>query len=162
MLGVTSLAQLGCPSHRDEPAVNAAPSASAAVASASSSAKPAPSDSAPIVETEITVAELKKHRPGKDHFIVDAYVVSLDLSACPACPPDADCPPCTKFRVVVSDAPKTLAAGEDPGAADIALAGSRDDVKRVELGHRYRFHVTLWRRSMSLPPMARVSSVEIP
>ncbi len=86
----------------------------------------------------LTVAELERLGTRAGEYLVDGYLVSLEL--CPPCPKDAACEPCRDNNLAISDDPTLLEGYATPGRGRVLL----DPVGGAYvLGRRYRWMVVI-------------------
>ena len=86
----------------------------------------------------LTVGELERLGTRAGEYLVDGYLVSLEL--CPPCPKDAACERCRDNNLAISDKPTLLEGYATPGRGHVLL----DPVGGASvLGRRYRWKVTI-------------------
>ncbi|MEZ5345882.1 MAG: hypothetical protein R2681_10050 [Pyrinomonadaceae bacterium] len=86
----------------------------------------------------ITIADLNRRKPEKGTFRTKGYVAKVFV--CPACPPNAQCKPCMKNNIVISEEKSTL---ENYDIGETGLIIFTKEAKKYAAGEEYEFMIRI-------------------
>lgn len=89
-------------------------------------------------EKFISISELNNRKPGKGIFETQGFVVNI--TDCPACPPDANCKPCMAENVVISEENKVLETYDLTDSDLIIFTKKSEDFKK---GTEYKYKIKI-------------------
>lgn len=89
-------------------------------------------------EKFLKISELNEEKPNKGTFKIKGFVAKI--YTCPSCPPDAQCKPCMRDNIVVSDENKSL---DDYNLTEKEAIIFTDKAKSFAKGKQYQFTIKI-------------------
>ncbi len=86
----------------------------------------------------ISISELNKQKPENGTFETKGFIAKV--FTCPPCPPGAQCKPCMKDNIVISEEKKTL-ENYDIGHTELIIFTNED--KKYAVGEQYEFKIRI-------------------